>query len=319
MIFSLADGSLAESKHKGFIKIGDIEVPAMTIENLQTPLISVNVLAKNGFTICFNEESVFAIPTEFTPIFPNSYMWKIGEIAEDCTYRLTDDAFKILDKSVTQELKETLPKLLATKDQKFTDLPSKYYTLSDSDKAVFQIHIKLGHMSTSQMLKQKLITSAQKHILKDCPQCLIYRHRRKPVITKSHPSHSQKPHTRLFADVYYSDQLFAGIPSYNKKYVVVMVDEFSHYVHTATCTNRMASECSGFINKVLERYNIYHGHKALELRCDRGTEFTGINRELIQDERLTFAPTNDKERNGLAERFVGIHKQMRLLVTAHVP
>jgi len=319
MIFSLADGSLAESKHKGFIKIGDIEVPAMTIENLQTPLISVNVLAKNGFTICFNEESVFAIPTEFTPIFPNSYMWKIGEIAEDCTYRLTDDAFKILDKSVTQELKETLPKLLATKDQKFTDLPSKYYTLSDSDKAVFQIHIKLGHMSTSQMLKQKLITSAQKHILKDCPQCLIYRHRRKPVITKSHPSHSQKPHTRLFADVYYSDQLFAGIPSYNKKYVVVMVDEFSHYVHTATCTNRMASECSGFINKVLVRYNIYHGHKALELRCDRGTEFAGINRELIQDERLTFAPTNDKERNGLAERFVGIHKQMRLLVTAHVP
>ncbi|KAL6950584.1 hypothetical protein ACO0OE_001069 [Hanseniaspora uvarum] len=289
MIFSLADGSLAESKHKGFIKIGDIEVPAMTIENLQTPLISVNVLAKNGFTICFNEESVFAIPTEFTPIFPNSYMWKIGEIAEDCTYRLTDDAFKILDKSVTQELKETLPKLLATKDQKFTDLPSKYYTLSDSDKAVFQIHIKLGHMSTSHMLKQKLITSAQKHILKDCPQCLIYRHRRKPVITKSHPSHSQKPHTRLFADVYYSDQLFAGIPSYNKKYVVVMVDEFSHYVHTATCTNRMASECT------------------LELRCDRGTEFTGINRELIQDERLTFAPTNDKERNGLAERFCESH------------
>ncbi|XBW37807.1 hypothetical protein QEN19_003383 [Hanseniaspora menglaensis] len=316
--FSIADGSTMTSLHKGLMTIGKFSFPAMTVANLQTPLISIKVLTDHDFNIYFTKENVFAIDSSTNLLDPNAKLWKIGDVAFDGTYRLTDDAFTLFEESTSTVLKDTVPKLMISKIFDSQNLPSNFYVLSEEDQNTLILHTSLGHLSGKKMVRQQLITNAQTAILKECPECILYKHKKRPMVKSPHAPHSQRPHHRLFADTYYSEDLFYDIPTCSKYYVTILVDEHSLYVHTNGSDRKTLENCSEFVNNVLSAYNTYHGYKALELRCDKGNEFNGVDNSLLEFP-CSRSPTGDKQRNGLAERFVGIHKVQRHLITAHIP
>lgn len=316
--FVIADGTVIKSMTKGYMNIGSFQFPAMTVEKLQTPLISIKVLTEHGFSILFNKEAVYALNGSETLLSPQTQLWKIGTAEDDGTYRLTEEAFSFFETDLIVSLQDSFPKLKVVKHVPIDTFPSDFHDLSKEHQKIFSLHVSLGHMSGKNMMKHQLISNKQIDVLKTCPQCIFYKFRRKPKVKSSHTSHSKQPHTRLCADMYYSENLFHELPRPAKNYVTLVIDEFSSYIHANSSDMKLASHSSMFINKVLRFYKDYHGHKALEFRTDKGNEFSGIDKSLIERD-IVLAPTGDKERNGLAERFVNIHKTQRNLITAHVP
>lgn len=123
---------------------------------------------------------------------------------------------------------------------------------------------------------------------------------------------------RAFLDTYFSEALFYEVSAPSKSYVTILVDDGTNYLQTYSMNSKLSFEISNFVDKTLEHYNAFHKHKLLELRVDKGTKFKGLDEALIHN-KILYAPTGDKQRNGKVERLVGIHKTQREVITAHLP
>lgn len=304
--FTDASGNNMVSTSKGFIEIMGHELPAMRVQGLNTPLISVKVLTEMGFDVYFTKDAVYALDNSEDVPFHARNFWKLGEIKTDNTYRLCS--------TVVQEDKF---KLFALKEARGEDLPTDFDSWTDYQKAIFITHISTGHKSSKLMVKERLIHSKDEGLIKSCNFCKIAKYKNPPKIKKSHTTHAKKPHVRIHADVYYTEKLFQVSYNHMKFYVTLIVDDFSNYVYTEVSPTKSMSEVSKCINNYISTYNNFYDRKLNEIKCDKGNEFNGINQELLQKD-VILAPTNDKERNGTAERFVNLHKTMIKVITGHL-
>lgn len=304
--FTDASGNNMVSTSKGFIDIMGHELPAMRVQGLSTPLISVKVLTERGFDVYFTKDAVYALDNSEDVPFHARKFWKLGEIKPDNTYRLCSSI--VLEDNF---------KLYALKEARGEDLPTDFDSWTDYQKAIFITHISTGHKSPTLMVKERLIHSKDVGLIKSCIHCKIAKFKNPPKIKKTHISHAKKPHVRIHADVYYTEKLFQTSYNHEKFYVTVIVDDFSNYLHTEIHPSKSMSEVSKAINNYIHTYNNFYDRKLNEIKCDKGPEFNGINLDLIQKD-VILAPTNDKERNGTAERFVNLHKTMLKVITGHL-
>lgn len=316
--FAVASGDTIKASTIGTLTFNKAKFKAYKIQDLSKPLLSVKQLTDQGIAVIFTKESVYAFRMDQDITNKGIYAEKIGEHKFN-NYILSDNPFKFLPSTMTP-IAETLMNELNIMTSVPSDLfPQNVRDLPPDEHEAMKLHISLGHLSYTQMYKQQLIPHTLKHLIQSCPTCIVTKNVRSAINKKPHAPHSKKPHHRMAVDLYYSSQLYAKDELDNGKfYVTIAVDEYSGYIHAFTTNNKSAEDVSENINIIIDHYNVFFGHKLLELKTDKGNEFTDINPKLLSSP-IQYAPTGDKEANGLAERNVALHKIQRQLVCAHVP
>uniref|UniRef100_A0ABD2WAD9 Endonuclease n=2 Tax=Trichogramma kaykai TaxID=54128 RepID=A0ABD2WAD9_9HYME len=168
-------------------------------------------------------------------------------------------------------------------------------------------HRRLGHASRDYLIKLQKQIEALKEVkfgkeILDCDICIMAKMERQPF-------ENTRTRSDTLLHTIHTDTMGPITPTSfpdNKRWILVIVDDFSRYAKIFCITNK--SESGECLEKFLRETRNLRGkeEKLCFLRSDNGTEFTGGKfAEIIDREKATFdfAPPFTPQLNGTAERF----------------
>ncbi|GMG54941.1 unnamed protein product [Ambrosiozyma monospora] len=172
-----------------------------------------------------------------------------------------------------------------------------------SESAALRYHNHTGHPSLDTIRKTKLfkLSATDIKLINSCPTCAYIK------IKKKNRNHKDKPEVRTQRplQVVHLDITGAFKDDNNTKwYTIIIVDDYTRYTKTVTVTKKamVADE----IKKVLTEWSLLLDSPVGCLKLDNGDEFN----KLSEDYRFAEHPDYTPEHNAIAERQVGLIKQI---------
>ena len=199
-----------------------------------------------------------------------------------------------------------------------TDL---YMTMAP-ESPILRFHCAFGHMSLRNMKELKFeISKSDEEQVRNCITCLTVKHKSKPT-TGTKERNADKVFQHIHVDT-------AGpfIRGQDTWYIVVIVDQYSRYMHTETTKSK--ADIKHVLNNWLKEQHQIHQRKPEKITTDKGSEFVRLGYlhpewydgkviDIITRVDLDLAPTGNKQWNGTAERAFQTIKLLQKLVTSHL-
>lgn len=190
------------------------------------------------------------------------------------------------------------------------------------ESPILRFHCAFGHMSLRNMKELKFeISESDEEQVRNCITCLTVKHKSKPT-TGTKERNAEKIFQHIHVDT--AGPFIRGEDTW---YIVVIVDQYSRYMHTETTKSKV--DIKHVLNNWLKEQHQIHQRKPEKITTDKGSEFVRLGYlhpewydgkviDIITRVDLDLAPTGNKQWNGTAERAVQTIKLLQKLVTSHL-
>lgn len=186
---------------------------------------------------------------------------------------------------------------------------------------ILRLHCAFGHISLKNLKELKIpIKKEDQFQVKNCLTCIATKHKMKPTTGRK-----ERNIDEVFQQIHV-DTAGPFIRGKHKWYVVIVVDQYSKFMYSATTSNK--HDIKDILNKWLQEQHTTYKRQPERITTDKGSEFyklaytTNIygnkSMEVLIEPHLDLAPTGNKQWNGTAERAVQTLKTLQKLITAHL-
>lgn len=288
----------------------DLKINSVAADNLQENVISVNTIVKNNYTYIIDKRGTHI--TKDKIFFQNKEKTKYYDINNKLI-----NLSKVKGFNPYVEKKQS--KLLAVKavtkqnDDMLTQ-ESLAYLQKQINNPYWNFHASNGHFKSH--LKEKYInekgespTKTDQDIVKYCTICGIAKFKNGSMKTKQH-----EPNALIIGEHVHVDmaQIYLH-PTWF--YVAIMTDEASKLMRC--CHTQKKEYMKTRINTLCEEFQKETGQDIKTITCDKGLENVLLGRK--PKIRVKYAPTGNKEMNGLSENSIGRWKATFKANTRHIP